>query len=197
MIRLLGLVSLLLWNPVTGQIRADGVFQSKSNGIQASGGFRIIEEAGSLTLHLLDGFKVSSGPDLYFVLNPADLGAATDNNAKTNALRIEPKLKKLTGVDTYAIPAGTDLSQYKSLLIHCWQFNHLYAGAALNLTPSTALLRVPVLQKTSQAPIPLFDILGKRLSPSSEIQDRSLSPAAGMYFQGPIAQPDDSQAAQP
>lgn len=86
--------------------------------------------SGELTISFDDDFSTRNAPDLKVFLSPL---TATDVTAKTavdGSLFIAP-LSSNTGGQSYVIPAGTDLSDYKSLLIHCQQFTKLWAAAAL------------------------------------------------------------------
>lgn len=125
--------------PMAG-VLASGTFQSKESGLIAGGAFEIQENGGKYTLVVKSDFKVSEGPDLYFAFHPLAEPSINGGNAKTGAFRVDPMLRSLNGAQTYEIPAGFDPSKYKSIIIHCWKFNHLYAAAALKLAP-TALQR--------------------------------------------------------
>lgn len=68
---------------------------------------------------LSNGFKTTSGPDLYVYLG---------NDKPT---KIIGKLKKNSGSQTYALPDGVDLSKYSSVFIHCKKYNHTFGRADL------------------------------------------------------------------
>lgn len=123
-----------------GGVIASGTFQSKEAGLIAAGAFEIHEDGGSHTLVVKSDFKVSEGPDLFFAFHPLASAAITGSNAKTDALRVDPMLRSLSGAQTYGIPAGFDPSKYRSLVIHCWKFNHLYAAGTLIKTGSPSAL---------------------------------------------------------
>lgn len=119
---------------------ASGTFQSKEAGLIAAGAFEIQENGGKHTLVVKPDFKVSEGPDLYFAFHPLAAAAITGSNAKTNALRVDPMLRSLSGTQTYDIPAGFDLSKFQSIIIHCWKYNHLYAAGALKKSENPSAL---------------------------------------------------------
>ncbi len=108
--------------PVTTVIPAlkRGVFNPTS-GIQVMGVARIIEVSGVLQVQL-DSFSVSSGPDLKVYLSQA----ATPGNHLNLG-----NLKSSSGTQSYSIPAGTVVSDYSYVLIHCQQYNHLFSYAKL------------------------------------------------------------------
>lgn len=121
-----------------------GSFQSKESGLVAKGAFEIREEGGKHILAVKAGFQVSEGPDLYFAFHPLAAAAVTGGNAKTGALRVEPMLRSLSGAQAYELPAGFDPSKYRSLIIHCWKFNHLYGAGALEQPPTSLGARTPL-----------------------------------------------------
>lgn len=128
----LALILHLATEPIMAGVVASGTFQSKEAGLIAAGAFEIHEDGGRHTLVVKSDFKVSEGPDLFFAFHPLASAAITGSNAKTNALRVDPMLRSLSGAQTYEIPAGFDPSRYRSLVIHCWKYNHLYAAGTLN-----------------------------------------------------------------
>lgn len=131
---------------------ATGTFQSKESGLIAGGAFEIQEYAGKYTLVIKSDFKVSEGPDLYFAFHPLAQASINGGNAKTGTFRVDPMLRSLNGAQTYEIPAGFDPSKYKSIIIHCWKFNHLYAAGTLNLTPTSLQRALPGAAAAEQGP---------------------------------------------
>ncbi len=99
------------------QLKYSGAFVPTS-GITVAGGVKIYRQANAHSLQL-DGFSISDGPDLKVYLSkadsPSDFISLGDLNPET----------------TYAIPTGTNLTEYTYVLIHCQQYNHLFAVAAL------------------------------------------------------------------
>jgi len=78
---------------------------------------------------------VVTGPDLFVILSGADdltvdyqtLSRMVVNSAK---LTLAP-LARTTGAQTYSVPAGTDLSQFKTVVIWCESFSVAFAAAPL------------------------------------------------------------------
>ncbi len=70
----------------------------------------------------LDDFSVRNGPDLFVYLSPDADGYAED------ALELG-KLKATDGSFGYDLPAGIDPARFRSALIWCKQFSHLFAVA--------------------------------------------------------------------
>ncbi len=85
---------------------------------------RIIEvEPGRFHLRLED-FSVRNGPDLYVYLSPEPDGY--------DPIAVElGRLKATDGAFGYDLPSGTDPATFRSALIWCKQFSHLFAYATL------------------------------------------------------------------
>ena len=90
-----------------------------TSGVSVTGQAKIFQQ-GTLRYVSLENFSVSSAPDLKVYLSTS---AAPDTFVN---------LGNLTSATTYSIPASVDLSVYTYVLIHCQQYNHLYAIANLN-----------------------------------------------------------------
>ena len=90
--------------------------------ISGSGTASIVEvEPGRYHLRL-DDFSVRNGPDLFVYLSPDADGYADD------ALELG-KLKATDGSFGYDLPDGVDPARFRSALIWCKQFSHLFAVA--------------------------------------------------------------------
>lgn len=101
-----------------GDLIANGLFEPQG-GITVSGRVNIYNVNGEKKLEL-SNFSISSGPDLKVYLSTSN-----SPNEYIN-------LGALDFGRTYIIPEGVDLSNYKYVLIHCQQYNHLFAIAKLN-----------------------------------------------------------------
>ncbi len=107
---------------------AQGQFKDADSFHQGSGIVTIYQlPDGALVLRFED-FSATNGPDLHVLLaeNPApssssDLGNYLDLGS----------LKGNIGNQNYEIPAGTDPSQYKSVVIYCKPFHVVFATATL------------------------------------------------------------------
>jgi hypothetical protein len=90
-----------------------------TEGIQVTGMAEIVISTNSNLVNLKD-FSISEGPDLKVYLS------------KTALPEDFISLGDLTSARTYAINQTVDFSQYQYVLIHCENFNHLYAVAKLS-----------------------------------------------------------------
>ena len=101
---------------------AKGEFEGTDDFHFGHGTASIVEvEPGRYHLRL-DGFSVRNGPDLFVYLSPDADGYADD------ALELG-KLKATDGSFGYDLPEGIDPARFRSALIWCKQFSHLFAVA--------------------------------------------------------------------
>lgn len=96
-----------------------GTFEPEG-GNKVTGTAHIYKEGDSYKLSLKD-FSISSGPDLKVYLS------------KTNRPESFVNLGSLGSgsSQSYTVPEGVSFAAYPYVLIHCQQFNHLFAAAAL------------------------------------------------------------------
>jgi hypothetical protein len=109
-------------------VAGTGQFVDADSFHRGSGKVTIFQQGDNRVLRL-EEFMVTNGPDLHVLLaaNPAptghaDLGEYLDLGS----------LKGNIGNQNYEIPAGTDLSQYRGVVIYCMPFHVVFATAALN-----------------------------------------------------------------
>jgi hypothetical protein len=77
-------------------------------------------------------FKTSDGPNTHVLLIAADDAKDDLNIFKGNIERVElGSLKGTEGDQNYSVPAGTDLSKYKTVAIYCERFNITFGAAPL------------------------------------------------------------------
>lgn len=86
-------------------------------------------------LRLSDDFNVPRGPDLYVVLTSVadvSLNFRAFSREALQGPRLEVgKLKAFTGGQAYQLPAGVDLSPYRSVVIWCQAFSVSFLAAPL------------------------------------------------------------------
>ena len=102
----------------TAVLLKTGQFTTTS-GISGSGSVKIYSENNQRKL-VLENYTIENGPDLKVYLSTTDAPNTFINLGNLNVETI------------YNIPNSVDLNVYKYVLIHCQQFNHLYAIAPLN-----------------------------------------------------------------
>ena len=74
-----------------------------------------------------DAFKTRGGPDLKVYLSKKPLSEIQNENVSDNSVKISV-LRSKKGAQSYIIPENIDLSDYKSVLIHCEAFEVLWGG---------------------------------------------------------------------
>lgn len=127
---------------------ASGIFRDGEPGHRGSGTATLLRAPdGSHTLRLED-FSVTNGPDLYVVLS------TSDGYTESGLLDLG-RLKATDGSFNYAIPAGTDVSGFRSAIIWCRQFRVTFAVAALAPGGSASDAQTPAAQASGGAtPVP-------------------------------------------
>ena len=98
-------------------LKYQGLF-APTSGINGSGIVKIFVENNQNKL-ILENYTVESGPDLKVYLS------------KSNKPTDFVNLGNLNATTVYSIPQSVDLKEYKFVLIHCQQYNHLFAVAEL------------------------------------------------------------------
>ena len=80
-------------------------------------------------------FEVGPGPKYHVYLVPK-AGIRTSGDLKDQAFVDLGRLRAFQGSQRYAIPAGTDLAKYQSIIIWCERFSVLISPADLKRTTS-------------------------------------------------------------
>jgi Electron transfer DM13 len=92
----------------------------------------VYRQADGKLLLRLTGFKTSNGPDVHVILVAVEDASDEANFLKGNTERVElGKLKGNEGDQNYEIPAGTDLSKFRTVSIYCERFNANFGAAPL------------------------------------------------------------------
>lgn len=122
----------ILWGAAPlrpGQLLAHGTsWTKKSNKI--SGGWEIAQVGEQRVVRLGGDFSTRKAPDLKLVLSPTALADTKNANALSGSVVIAP-LTSHKGAQAYVLPNSVDLSQYRSLLVHCEQYTKLWGGVPL------------------------------------------------------------------
>ena len=92
-----------------------------------SGNVQIVEENGQRYLELDSTFATESGPDVFVLLHS---DAVPDSYSPENYVNLG-RIQSFTGAQRYAIPADVDLSDFRSAVIWCEDFNVTFGYAVL------------------------------------------------------------------
>lgn len=104
-----------------------GTFVSLDHG--TSGRVRVLELGDGSRVVRLEGLETSNGPDLYVYLTTN--AAAGDEGAFDDDYVNLGRLKGNVGDQNYDVPADTDLSRYRSVVIWCDRFDSAFGAADL------------------------------------------------------------------
>jgi hypothetical protein len=109
---------------------ARGMFTDADGFHKGSGTARAVSLPEGAELRF-EAFQVTNGPDLYVYLaaHPQPRSRAQVDEGFVNLGR----LKGNVGPQAYAIPPGTDLRQYRSVVIYCRAFHVVFSTATLKL----------------------------------------------------------------
>lgn len=105
-----------------------GDFVRKSKRLKGSW---TVEQRGEKTFIVFaDDFRAANGPDLKIFLSPKSIANATGKNAVDGSINIG-ELKKTKGTQEYEVPAGINLADFGSVLVHCEAYSVLWGGGNL------------------------------------------------------------------
>jgi pentapeptide MXKDX repeat protein len=107
-----------------------GTFHGKVH--KTEGRATIYQGADGKQVLRLTSFKTSNGPDVHVILVATKDAMDDANFLKDNTEKIElGKLKGNEGDQNYEIPAGTDLTKFRTVSIYCERFNVNFGAAPL------------------------------------------------------------------
>ncbi len=110
---------------------ATGAFRDADRAHQGTGTATLVALPGGGHEIQLTEFEVTNGPDLEVWLSDHP-DPAKSSDVSDGAWVALGQLKGNVGDQAYAVPAGTDISAYKSVVIWCEQFGVLFSPAALS-----------------------------------------------------------------
>ena len=114
--------------------KAKTLFTGKFHGKvhKTSGRATVYQEADGKMVLRLTNFATSNGPDVHVILAATRDAGDDANFLKSNTEKIELGiLKGNEGDQNYEIPAGTDLTKYRTVSIYCERFNANFGAAPL------------------------------------------------------------------
>lgn len=105
-----------------------GNFVKKKKRIK--GAWEVVQRGDKTFIVFGDDFRAANGPDLKIFLSPQTVSDVTGKTAVNGAINIG-ELKSTKGVQEYEVPAGVDLSNFSSVLVHCEAYSVLWGGGDL------------------------------------------------------------------
>ena len=96
-----------------------------------SGDWKVIQANGKTYIELADNFKAKQGPDVKVFLSPLAASNVTGDNATDGSVFVT-QISVFKGKSRIELPAGTQLSDYQSLVVHCEEFSKLWGTSPLS-----------------------------------------------------------------
>jgi len=96
----------------------------------ADGHYEIRRSGSGQQLVLSDDFATDLAPDLKVALSPRSAGTVTDRTAFRDAV-VLGELESNRGGASFAIPDGTDLDEYRSVVIYCEAYSILWTASPI------------------------------------------------------------------
>ncbi len=100
-----------------------GTFRGAAASYQVDGKVKLIDQGGKWMVRLAPDFTSTQGPDLYVWLMKG--GTMAEGGLDLGLL------KNIKGLQTYAVPAGIDVSRFQRVIIWCKEFRVLFGAAQL------------------------------------------------------------------
>ncbi len=105
-----------------------GTFIKKKKKLK--GAWEVVQRGDKTFIVFGDDFRAANGPDLKIFLSPKTVSDVTGKTAIIGALNIGA-LKATKGAQEYEVPAGVNLADYSSVLVHCEAYSVLWGGGDL------------------------------------------------------------------
>ena len=112
---------------VSQQLPAGDFIKKKK---KLKGSYEVVQRGSKTFIVFSEDFRASNGPDLKIFLSPTSFADVTGKTAVNGSINIG-ELKSTKGVQEYEIPAGVNLSDYASVLVHCEEYAVLWGGSDL------------------------------------------------------------------
>lgn len=97
------------------------------NRYKLEGNWEIRNVAGQTEIRFSDGFKTKNGPDVKLFLSPLPISDVRADTLLENSFNIGV-LKSNSGAQTYIVPSDVNLTDYKSVVIHCEAYVVTWGG---------------------------------------------------------------------
>ena len=108
-----------------------GSFHDADGFHKGSGQATVYTLADDVLLLRFEDFRVTNGPDLHVLLS-GHPDPGSQSQVKDDGYIDLGKLKGNIGNQNYEIPSGTDVSQYRSVVIYCKPFHVIFSAAPLS-----------------------------------------------------------------
>ncbi|MEM9573547.1 MAG: DM13 domain-containing protein [Pseudomonadota bacterium] len=105
-----------------------GTFIKKKKKLK--GAWEVVQRGDKTFIVFDDDFRAANGPDLKIFLSPQTVADVTGKTAINGAINIG-ELKATKGTQEYEVPAGVNLADFNSVLVHCEAYSVLWGGGDL------------------------------------------------------------------
>ncbi len=105
-----------------------GTFVKKKKKLK--GAWEVVQRGDKTFIVFGEDFRAANGPDLKIFLSPQTVSDVTGKTAVNGAINIG-ELKSTKGVQEYEVPAGVNLADFNSVLVHCEAYSVLWGGGDL------------------------------------------------------------------
>lgn len=110
------------------QTLPSGDFVRKSKRLKGS--YEVVQRGDQTVIVFSKDFRAAGGPDLKVFLSPKNVSQATGKNATEGSVLLA-ELSSTRGTQEYIVPAGVNLADFGSVLVHCEEFAVLWGGSDL------------------------------------------------------------------
>ena len=118
---------------VNSQSLYSGDWDADSYFVSFKGSWKIEKEGDKTFVVMGDNFSTKKAPDLKIYLsklNFKDIDA--DNASSSDTSVFVAQLTSYKGSAKYLVPAGINISEYKTILVHCLKYAKYWGGSPLN-----------------------------------------------------------------
>ena len=117
---------------LNAQTMHSGEWEEDSFFITFEGSWKIEKDGDSTYVVMGDNFKTKKAPDLKIYLSKLNFKEIdADNASDANTSVFVAQLTSYKGAKKYLIPSGINVSDYKTILVHCEQYTKYWGGAPL------------------------------------------------------------------
>lgn len=110
------------------EVTVSGDFIKKQKSIKGS--WEVIQRGDQTIIKFGDDFRAKKGPDLKVFLSPQTVSDVNGKTAMNNAVLLG-ELTSTKGGQEYVLPAGVDINDFESVLVHCEAYSVLWGGGEL------------------------------------------------------------------
>ena len=117
---------------LSGQKLYSGEWEADSYFTTFKGSWTIEKEGDKTYVVMGENFSAKKAPDLKIYFSKLDFDDVDEDNANSKDTSVfVSKLNSYKGAKKYEVPAGIDISAYKTILVHCVKYTKYWGGSPL------------------------------------------------------------------